>query len=326
MYMKQKMTPAFLALAVALVCAPAPVAAQTCEASDLQESLYYLRSLSLDIRGHAPSYDEQMVVVNATQVSPSTIDAYLETEGFVEQMQGFVRHLLWANIAQGLSEGGYTLFYPGQTLLNTTYAYDSPAWWMPLRSQTFRGGTDLVGCRDVPATFTNGQPDTVAGPENTQQEGWVMIAPYWDLGNPIKVCAFDAQNIAVSSSGKRCDVAQEARPDPECGCGTNLNWCYSSPVDPATMLPTYNIAGDVNQSIVEQFDRFVADIVRNDKPYTDLLTSENIEINGPLSHYLRYMTGTSGGALYGGPDQGYTVPVMDVLDVGSMVAGSTGEE
>ena len=44
------------------------------------------------------------------------------------------------------------------------------------------------------------------------------MEPYWDMGNPVTICAFDAQTTEISSSGNDCST-RDGQSDPECGCG-----------------------------------------------------------------------------------------------------------
>src|SRR5262249_5760653 len=92
----------------------------------------------------------------------------------------------------------------------------------------------------------------------------------------------------------------------ECGCGPNLRWCEAG--DSGTRLA-------ILQAMDEQLLRFTDDVVKNDRPYTDILLAKDMEVNGPISHYLRYQTQTGGGdSILSSPIQNYTVPEIDFTD------------
>ena len=61
----------------------------------------------------------------------------------------------------------------------------------------------------------------------------------------------------------------------------------------------------ITEAMIEQMMRLIEQIVRDDRPYTDLLLTTDAEINGPLSHYLRYQTWTGGGTFLSTPYQNH---------------------
>lgn len=291
------MKPTWIAGALVLMTSTA-AHAQVCEPTQISTSLQYLRRLSIDLRHRIPSGDEAMTVVAETDVPDALIDDLLASPEFTETMQLYVRDLLWGELRQGLNQGYFSIVYP-----NATFA--SPAYWNPFaRSRHYRGGNGFVSCKDEPAEFdANGRPITTPGPQpNSVQEGWIDVIPYWDTSTTVRVCAFDASEVEVSSTGRDCGT-NEAFNEPECGCGPNLRYCQT--FDPVRGISTTQM---INDAMYDQVDRLVARILTEGRPFSDLLTIDELELNGPLAHYLRYQTGTSQGALHSAADQGFTVP------------------
>jgi hypothetical protein len=229
----------------------------------------YLRALSLDIRGVAPTPAEYAAMEEAGGVSEETIDEWLRTEQFARRVVRRHRELLWPNIE---NTGGGLYHY--RRMIGTYSGYDT---WQ-LRNQQAREqyrGAD-VGCLDEPATIVDGVIQTTPGPDGSQQEGYVMVRPYWDPSTPIQVCAFDAQEARYSPSGTDCSTSA-AISDPGCGCGPNLRWCGS-----------YSMQDDVLEAFADELEERIAAHVMADEPYHELLTSRRAFVNGPLAHYWRH--------------------------------------
>jgi len=288
-----------------LVSWAAPVAAAPsgpmCEQSSVQEQLHYLRRLSLDLRGHLPSVAEYEYVTQQGTVSAQQIDEMLTTEGFVERMRNYHRDLLWVNIGgQRLTGNMWRLSGPSGT---------SAAMWVNnvARTARYRGGR--VGCADFESSMSNGQittrphPDPEMAANGVVQEGWVWVQAYWNPDQPVKVCAFDAQEHEIVDNQTNRGPAQipcnnfYANRSSECGCGPNLRWCL-----------TRDSEIQVRRSWDEQLLRFADAIVRGDRPYSELLTSREMEVNGPITHFLKHQTQAPGNAYLVTGDQGYDLP------------------
>ena len=56
-----------------------------------------LRRLSLDLRGHAPDYEEYAAVDGKSAVPEAQIDALMDSDAFRLQMRRFHESILWAN-------------------------------------------------------------------------------------------------------------------------------------------------------------------------------------------------------------------------------------
>lgn len=291
------------AILFALVFSARPSQAQVCEAGSPQDQLQYLRRLSLDLRGRVPSFDELYALSTSNSLDNTLIDRMLESPDFVARMRGIHRDLLWTNVTDVRLAGNvWRLRGP-----NNRGQYPSVAYWISANGRANRYRGAQVPCLDEPARFDNTgailtTPD--ANDPNIEREGWVEVSPYWAPETTIKVCAFDAQEAQqVRDDNNRmidCSMTSNAR---NCGCGPNLRWCESQPED-----TRYQVLASMN----EQLMRFVDKIITEDRPYTDLLKANDMEVNGPISHWLRYQTYTAAGeGLIARPEQNYVVPAID---------------
>ena len=104
--------------------------------------------------------------------------------------------------------------------------------------------------------------------EGWKDEGYVWVTPWWDLDNPMKVCAFDAQLTEISSTGTDCSTI-EANTDPECGCGENLKWCTAG---------DNGIEGDLSNALSEH----VRTMPNSGAAVFDPLTDPKMMVNGPI--------------------------------------------
>jgi hypothetical protein len=282
---------------VLVLSIPAAAEAQVCAGDDVQANLQYLRRLSLDLRGRLPSVEELTAVVTGGSLDPALIDQMIASEEMVEQLRAYHRDLLWTNVLdRRISRNVWQLRSPNQR-------NGGPAYYIPAaqRSILYRGAQ--TSCLDEPARFdANGAILTTVDPNNAsiRREGWVEVAPYWAPDTTIRVCAFDAQDeMQAQDQGGRtvnCSRQTNAR---GCGCGPNLRWCQSQG-DGTTR--------EILESMNEQLLRFTDDVVRNDRPYTDVLLAKDMEINGPIAFWLRNQSQTAGNLLYAGPQQNYQVP------------------
>ena len=159
-----------------------------------------LRSLSLDLRGVVPSADEY-ATLDGDQVPEELLREYLDSPEFAQQVVRHHRDLLWPNVSD------IRLISNRQRL-----KLEEDRWYRYLVAPHYRGAA--IDCGDFEAEWdTNGELITVPGPESgSVQEGWVWVTPYWD-SEPIKVCAFGAQEPRVSPLGTECDT-YDSRYDP----------------------------------------------------------------------------------------------------------------
>ena len=128
--------------------------------------------------------------------------------------------------------------------------------------------------------------------------------PYWSQdGEPIKVCAFDAQNDLYSETGAFCGSRAGAN-NADCGCGPALRWCTFG-----------NESRRISRSMSLAVDRLLFSLFRDDRPYTEIFTSRKAFINGPLSYFWTHQTGTPAGLVYEPkPVDEATLPVLPFLE------------
>jgi hypothetical protein len=308
-----------LAIAGGLLLAHLSAArAQTCEPGSPQDALQYLRRLSLDLRGRVPDYSEFQTVAMAGSIDPSMIDQMIASPDFLHQMENFHRDMFWTNITdQRLAQVAWSLRPPA-----TTGAYPAPAYYIAsqIRQLKYRGAQ--VACLDQPAQFsptgnilttTTTVMDPMGNPTTALQEGWVMVSPYWAPATQVKVCAFDAQsamNVLDPATNKMVNCSLNPS-SALCGCGPNLNWCESR-ADNTTLT--------ILSSMDKQLLMFANDIVAHDRPYTDLLTAQDMYINGPIVHFLRYQYFAAGAnGIIASPRQSYNIPDLTFDQVDNWV-------
>ena len=318
--------------ALALLTTPPPAFAQeSCDTATPMEGQRLLRRLSLDLRGAIPSRREIEAQVGRAELDDATIEAFLDSPEFLQVMRRYHADMLWPNIDQ------VELIPDQNVLMPVEQAPGDVLWLSPLRSVFMRTiSGQLYGlCKNEPAEFDAqgrivAEPVTnAAGEILSYQEGYVMVEPWWAPGTRIKVCGFDAQ---TSEQAPVCPGPAERYPfvapsceqvqafatalqtpfggtqvacnsvfglfAPECGCGPNLRYCQTTETLPA-----------LRNAMLEQELRVVERVVREDRPYHQVLTDKVVEMNGPLAHYLRYQS-AMGFDMYGEPDA--SSPVADV--------------
>ncbi|MBR56435.1 MAG: hypothetical protein CMH54_00085 [Myxococcales bacterium] len=286
-----------LALMTVVVVQPAfgelPNSEQVCQEPLPDMDKYrFLRSLTLDVTGTIPAVDDYLALDSEDDVPESWLDTMLDTDAFADRVVRWHRDLLWNNIS------------PVRTLLSNVYALRNAnrvLYRSGAQATRYRGANTQcrTGMDDQAVMDGNGsyitEPFTV-GNQVAQREGWVCITPYYEVssntntasGNrcpvgQVAVCAFDAQDRAVSSSGTDC-TANGGQNDPECGCGPNLRQCGT---------------GTTRDIILDAFGKDVDLRVRNmvlqNRSYAELFTGNIAYVNGPIVHYWRYWAQVSTG-------------------------------
>ena len=238
----------------------------------LQERHSYLRSLSFHLRGHGPSMAEYEALEGQEDVSEAQIDDMLASDAFAERVVRQHHKLLWPNVDNVAVVSNE----------NRIAEHGSGVWYRPERAGFYRGSTDLydgIHCLDQEAEFAeDGSIITYEDGTGLEREGWVLVYPYWAPEEPLKVCAFDAQDAIFSGNGTEC--ASRAGWDvKDCGCGPNLNYCYKN-----------NINGKLTRAMTRDVDLRIIRTVTEDVPYTELFTGRTAFVNGPLVHFLKYQT------------------------------------
>jgi hypothetical protein len=234
------------------------------------EATRYLRALSLDIRGTLPSMEEY-TLVESGRVPTSLIDEWLGSEDFVQRAVRYHRDLLWNNIRN------VNLFNASAGLRRTRSDGSSPfRYWRTNPAVRYRG--ENVPCLDQEAEFDQfGTPVRYEQPDGTWREGYVEVTPYWDPTTTINACAFDAQDNELSPTGTQC-ATRDGLNDIGCGCGPDMSWCR------------YGSRNPLMDSFAQALEMRVADNMRRDASYLDLMTDNRAWVNGPLVHYWKHQT------------------------------------
>ncbi|MBI4816360.1 MAG: DUF1549 domain-containing protein [Deltaproteobacteria bacterium] len=316
-----------LTLLVVLASQAARAEEPVCDVASPLEPQRFLRRLSLDLVGTVPAWDEISRLQGQSEVPEATIDRMLSSEGFVKVMRRHHESLLWPNLEEIKLASDANELYP-------LPMEGGPLWVSPLRSVFVRatGNATYVPCRNEPAEFdTEGrlltQPLLVAGEEVAEVEGYVEVEPYWAPGTTVKVCGFDALsaerapvcpgpaerypfaepycsgvaataaslNVPFRGADAACDGPLSLLA-PGCGCGPNLERCF-----------TPETKARVIKSLLDQELRIIESVVRDDRPYDEVLTTKTVEYDGPLAHYLTKMSRTEFD-MYGALDPTASVP------------------
>ncbi|MSQ83669.1 MAG: hypothetical protein EXR77_12420 [Myxococcales bacterium] len=299
-------TLAVLTNAVPVAAAPPESTAICSQPHDL-DPWQLLRRLSLDLRGRLPAfedYEKLTATVNAATSAGKPIDTaalladlaanLAQGEEFALAMRRYHEGLFWPSLA------GIPVDDPYQRLGGC-----GPAWCINDvgRKGNWRKGGGQYVCgnweqkdwdaKGLPIATMTGIDPITGSPY--QQEGWVLVEPYWAPGTQLKVCAFDAQ-AGPGLNGKCATV--EGRSDPSCGCGPNLRHCSTSVV-----------AADIVAALREQLLRSVDDVTAGGKPYSDLLLSYDVWTHGRLQFWKKWLTPTVG-LQYGYNVQGQGDPAL----------------
>lgn len=227
-----------------------------------------MRAASLAIRGVIPT-PEEYEALGDEGLTEAELDAWLDSEAFTAQVVRHHRSLFWNNTEDvDLIDNDSRL-----DDIDDIYFLDDTA-------SLVRRGVNDGHCGDFEATYDSvGQVVQVESPEGVLQEGWVWVAPYWDLDNPIKVCALDAQTEMITRSGTDC-TTRDFEDDPDCGCGPNLQWCRVN-----------GIELEINLGFAADMDLRVARIMDEDLSYLDLFSDNTGFVNGPMVHFYKHHLG-----------------------------------
>jgi len=264
-----------------------------CSASQEVDRYQLLRRLSLSLRGHLPSYEEYLALDAEPDVPEALIDDMLASDAFRLVMRRFHADLLWPNLTG-------TQITDVAHVLDTVRIDGQPqspetARWAIVgnaRRRTWRGGTGTAICGDWLQTDFNadGTPVTrtvtPADGDPYEQDGYVLVPPYWAPDTAIRVCAFEAQSApsAALPNGQSvaCDSARGLAAK-GCGCGPDLRWCYGNRADRTVLA-----------ALVEQLARLVDEHTVGGRPYSELLTTRATWTNGTLAFWKQHLAHQAG--------------------------------
>ena len=244
------------------VCEPAP---------ESMDKYRFLRALKLDLMGTVPTPEEFAALDNEPDVPEETIDTMLASDEFAERAVRAHQALLWNNVSNVL-----LLTARARLRSNAGIVYSSSQ-----RSITYRG--ENLRCLDEEAQFTDTGEIITTEVDGYELDGWVEVVPFWAPDTVVKVCAFEAQEAEFSPSGTDCKTIA-AGTDPGCGCGPNMIWCGTAAARTA-----------IRQSMGFDINHRIADLIKNNRPYTEFFTHSFAYVNGPLVHYWRHWTEVTSG-------------------------------
>lgn len=279
-------------LVVALTATAFAQTAAECQQPRAIDKYQELRRLSLDLRGRIPDVSEYEALDAQASVPASVIRGYLASDAFRVVMRRYHEDLFWPNISNialnnvnsqlttagnppdvnSLSSTGRRRTYRGVFDANTTHGLQCGDFE---QTQFLPGG----GYRPDPA----GIRTTVVGAVTVRQEGWRLVTPYWST-TPIKVCAYDAQEtetvtIGTGTSARTLSCGHyETNGNIACGCGAGLKFCFG---------PTAAVRTVIANSAREQLNLLVDRVSTGGQPYTDLVLTRTVPVNGPLAHWKR---------------------------------------
>jgi len=252
-----------------------------CEAPHDLDKYELLRRLSLDLRGKPPTIEEYNALDAADSVPAVTVQEYLESPDFKGAMRGYHEAMFWPNITPIKLRSISTVL--GKVKTETAWRISAAG-----RNKLYRGDAD-IDCGGYEQKFFDPafpgefRPDPAHVQIDAQghtQEGYRMVAPYWDPANPIPVCAFEARaasSVKIKGKVVACNTPAGTS-SADCGCGKDLAYCYAG--------------GDIVDAVIksslrEQLDRLVDDVVSGALPYTDLLLTTKAKENGPIAFWKK---------------------------------------
>ncbi len=251
---------------------------EECAPSYSMDPLKLLRQASLDLRGQPPTIEEYEVV-RAAADRQATVDAMiaemLVADDFYVQIRDYHRDLLWSNVSEDISRifpntrqlaaGGNGALAASQGFVREKYRGDPQLFCLDQEQTEFDGEGRPIPISTFPCMLGT-----------CQQDGWVMVEPYWAPGVPTKVCAFEAQTTAIGIEGKNCNDIRVF--DPGCGCGADLQQCT-----------TPEIRDVMRADLSDEPARLFESVVRNGASYLDAFRAAETQMNGPVVHFYRHM-------------------------------------
>jgi len=277
--------------------APAPSHAASpehCAPTVDMDPLQLLRQISLDIRGHVPTYEEYEWVRGAEDpeaAAEGLIDEMLRSDDYFATIREYHQARLWGTLDRSLVPN----MFPVQ---RGVAPLASGIWRIGNMRRAYRG--DTIDCLDQAQTEfdAQGRPipiQTYASPScvggTCRREGWVMVEPYWAPGTEVKVCAYDAQEAVTGKNGVACSSYHTN--DELCGCGPNLEHCGPENAGMENQR--------VRDALAEEPARIFQWVVQEKRSYLEAFTTHTTFMNGIVAHYYRHNSDTAaptaGGAI-----------------------------
>jgi hypothetical protein len=289
---------ALVAMGVVLASDTSAQSPEICAPVEKLDKYRYLRQLTLDLYGRIPTVAEYERLHTLEDVTPDIIDEMVGSEEFYDQLRRYHRGLLWSNLGDDDLVG---------QVVERSRNDEFPVWLNRGKRDEYRGRD--VACLDMEHTnfdaegrplpmFENYQEGDCAGGDGCTMDGWVRVEPYWAPGTTIQVCAFDAQphtDGTPRSNGDPRTCDRSGDDDPLCGCGPNLRHCTARGVN-------YDV---VHDALLEEPARVFEEVIRRREPYMNAFSSRATAMNGPLSHFYRYLADDADWELKSAPDLPY---------------------
>jgi hypothetical protein len=217
-----------------------------------------LRKLSLDLRGRIPARAEVDAVLSAGKNPLEFVDEFIESPDFLEQVRLYHRDKVWPN-------------------------FDNPE-----RLHYF----DYLQEMEVDGQTVYFHPYT-DGAQGCKPQQIISVFPYWDPSTKVNVCEKTVGAFTTLSS------VGTKKPTPDkkksykfdctrrwdvryCGCGETLEHCT-----------VYKRTLTQLKDMGDEGPRMAVEIIRLNRPYTDIVTAQWSMRSGPLSHlYLEKLSTT----------------------------------
>ena len=253
----------------------------------------YLRAVALDLIARPPTPEEYAQMGTGTELPMTLIDEWLESDAFLAETVERHKKLFWNRItARQVNSEAFGL---SNTRESSPIFYSSgserPSNLAVNHSGSYR-------CLDYESELSDEGLAVVEEQEDgVLSAGWVWVYPFWDMENPVRACAFTAQETIITSTGVDCRTDAGAS-NIDCGCGPNLSFCFVKTVSylPEEMKEKAQKAtsSGMTEHLGIQVDKLIEKVISEDRPYYDILTTSVIPMNGPIVHYQKWWTGRSG--------------------------------
>ena len=259
------------------------------EDASTQDILGYARAVSLDLRGTVPTPEELVLIENEGDIPEDLLNDWLDSEAFEQQVIEQHRELFWNTLSINL--------------LNRRRLSRRDGIYFNSQRSRYHRGIRNTHCGDFEANVNDlNQPLTwITNEDGSISEGWVWVTPYWDVNTPIKVCAFDAQLTENSTAEIACST-EEAHQLSDCGCGSNLNWCFTTSQE-----------NEIERALERDIDERVRHMLQSDGSYIELLFDQRMYINGASTHFFRHIAQFNS-ASYESPIPIEALPELDYSD------------
>lgn len=281
---------------------------ESCAIAQSLDKYRLLRRLSLDLTHQLPSYEELLALDDTDEIDEAVVDALLSTDRFRIMARRFHEKLLWPNLDKvQLTDFNHRMAKQKSGPVKDIFIYIASA-----RKNVYRGDTTLSCLNEEQVEYLEGEVAVAGGGtlsyrypkpivegekagQPTRQEGYVWVAPYWDPANPVKVCAYDAQDaLIVPAFKKNGSPVTDAQGNvvtldctggivaARCGAGGNLRWAWALDAESSLW-----------DAFREQLGRFVDDftvgVAGENLPYSEILTATHTYANGKVKYFKKYL-------------------------------------